>query len=222
MYCLSGTTGPVSYGETPGETGNFTMSSARKDTLKELIARANAVPIIHIFKRYGLLFNSYNRKVTCPFKSHKGGRESSPSFWYYPETNSYCCYGCRRGSFGVDFVAEMERCSPEKAAAKILELFASEVDEDLIVEGANPSERLEIMMKFSSRVFEFRQSHSDKHAIEFIEYICWIYDRSNRLHKHDNEALSRLVEHCVEHIEIYTPQLTLTLEEGYLKPVCKP
>ncbi len=222
MYCLSNTTGPIGYGEAPGEVRNSTAPSTGKINTKDLIARANAVPILHIFKHYGMCFDVYTHKATCPFKGHKGGRENTPSFKLYEDTNSYTCFGCGVGHNAVDFVIEMDRCSPEKAAIKILTLFAAEVDEDLIVEGVNSSERLEIMMKFSNSVYEFYQNYHDKHAIEFIEYICWVYDRSNRLHKHDNEALSRLVEHCIEHIEIYNPQMTVIPEKGYLKPVCQP
>lgn len=221
MHLLSSTTGPVSYSEISRETGNPATTSTRKVFAKDLIAYANSVPIINIFKHYGVRVDEYNRKIICPFKSHKGGHENTPSFWYYPDTNSFCCYGCDKKGRAVSFVSEVEKCNSEKAAAHVLSLFANEVDEDLIIESSNPSERLEIMLKFSNSVFEFRQNYTDKHAIDFIEYMCWVYDNGNYYHKYDNEALRRLVEHCVEHIEIYNPQLTLTLEKSYLKLIHK-
>jgi len=220
MHFLSSTTGPVGYGETPGKTGNTPAPSPGKVSEQDLIARANSVPIKHVFKHYGLRFDLYTHKATCPFKAHKGGKENTPSFTLYEDTNSFSCFGCGKGGHAVMFVAEMDRCKFDKAAAKILQLFGTEVDEELIVASGNNSERQEIMQKFSASVFDFRQNHSEKHALDFIEYICWVYDRSNELHKYDNEALRRLVEHCVEHIDIYTPQLTLTLQKEYLKLIC--
>lgn len=216
MYFLSNTTGPVGYGEAPGKIGNSSTSSTGKDSDKKLIARANSVPILHIFKHYGLRFDPYTCKTTCPFKGHKGGHETTPSFKLYEDTNSYHCFGCHVGTFAVDFVAEMERCQPVKAATRILQLFGTKVNEDFLGEETNSSERLEIMMLLSSRIFEFRQEHSSKHASDFIEYISWLYDRSNARHKYDNEALRRLVEQCVEVIDVYTPELLLTLEKKYL------
>jgi hypothetical protein len=220
MCSLSNATGPIDYSETPGEVGDSSASFAGKINSKKLITRANAVPIMHVFKHYNLRFDTYTFKAICPFLSHKGGRENTPSFKVYEDTNTFKCFGCGKGSRAVNFVAEMDRCTAEKAALKILGLFSGDVDENLISEGVNPSERLEIMTKFASSVYEFRQNYSGKHATDFIEYICWVYDQSNGSHDHDNDALRRLVEHCIEHIEIYNPQMVLTLEEKYLNLIC--
>jgi CHC2 zinc finger len=216
MYVLSNTTGPVGYGEAPGKTGNSSTSSAGKDSDKKLIARANSVPILHIFKHYNMRFDLYTHKATCPFKAHKGGKEATPSFTLYEDTNMFKCFGCGIAGRATHFIVEMERCKPITAATRILQLFGTKVDDDLLAEETNPSERLEIMMTLSSRIFEFRQEHSDKHALDFIEYIGWLYDRSNARHKYDNESLRRLVEVCVELIDVYTPELILTLEKKYL------
>jgi hypothetical protein len=216
MYVLSNTTGPVSYGEAPGEIRNSSTSSAGKDSDKKLIARANSVPILHIFKHYNLRFDPYTHKTTCPFKAHKGGKEATPSFTLYEDTNGFKCFGCGVGGRATHFVVEMEKCQPVKAATRILQLFGTKVNDDFLGEEINSSERLEIMMTLSARIFEFRQEHSNKHAFDFIEYISWLYDRSNARHKYDNESLRRLVEHCVELIDVYTPELILTLEKKYL------
>lgn len=222
MYCISNITGPVGYGEAPGKTRNFTTFVARKDSnIENLIVRANAVPIMHIFKHYNLRFDPYTHKAICPFKSHKGGHEATPSFTVYVETNSYTCYGCNVGHKAVDFVVKMDQCSQETASLKILTLFGTKVDENLLVDVVNSSERLELMMKFSNRVCQFRQDYNDQHAATYIEYICWVFDRANYLHEYDNDALFRLVEHCIEHIEIYNSKLSLTLEKKYLKIIGK-
>jgi hypothetical protein len=217
MLCnISNSTGPVGYGETQWEDGSLAASSTGEDLVKDLIFHANTVSIVSILNHYGLHVLDYKSKLICPFKSHKNGHENTASFWYYPDNNSFHCFGCNRGSKPVDFVMEMDQCNAEAAVSKILKVFANEVDEESLIDITNPSEKLEIMMKFSNKVFEFRQSHNDKHALEFIEYISWVYDQSNNNHIHNNESLNSLVIRCIEYIEIYNPKLNLIFEKGYM------
>jgi hypothetical protein len=226
MHILSNTTGPVGYGEEPSKVRNSSTTSTRKATnqelIQELIIRANAVPIFHVFKYYKIRFDFYTEKTRCPFKDHKGGKENTASLKKYEDTNSFNCFGCGRGGGPVIFVSLIDGCSLEKAANKILHFFSNKIDDDFLVDnGINSSERLEIMMQLSTRIFQFRQEHNDKHAFEFIEYIAWVYDHSNALHNYDNEALRRLVNNCIEHIEIYNPQMALSPDKEYLKLICK-
>jgi hypothetical protein len=214
MSNLPNQTGAVGYGPSPGSFGD-----SQSSTDQILIAKANSVPIIHVLKHYGVRLDPYSNKAVCPFKSHKNGRESTASFKAYEDTNTFKCFGCGRGGKLTHFVCGMDSCNPENAARKILQLFATHADADLLTDDTNPSEKLELMVKFSSTVFDFRQSHNSEHsehAEQFIEYICWVYDRANELHAYDNEGLRRLVEHCTDHIGIYSPELVLTCQQEYL------
>jgi len=206
MRPLSNTARSDSSSETPGDSGNIAEAFTGKDYYQDLIDRANTVPIGSIFKLYHIRVDDYNRKTTCPFKSHKGGRETTPSFWFYPETNSYCCYGCRCGSRVVDFVAEMDHCTKIQAAHKVLELFGDDVDEDGVHDPASFAERLEIMMDFSTTVREFYQTYSAEDAWVYIEVACKKYDALNLKHqKLDSEALHRIVEQLKDYINLYKP-----------------
>jgi hypothetical protein len=213
MRDVSNTTGPVSYGETSWETGDTPEAFTGKAHYQELIHRANTVPLIRIFKYYKLRIDAVNCFVTCPFKSHKGGRENTGSFKYYAPTNSFFCFGCRVGgesAHACEFMAHMEEITRAKAANKIITLFASDVDEDAeVFEGPNFSERLEIMMDFSNVIREFRLSFFDEKATAHIEEICAVYDTLNFRHKLDNEALRRCVEELKEEVKNYKPCLTL-------------
>ena len=210
MYDVSNTTGLDGYGETSGEAGDSSDSLTGKAFFQDLIRRANTVPLIRVFKYYKLYVNEANRKIVCPFKSHKGGRESSGSFWFYPETNSFYCFGCKVGgpwAHACEFVSFVENISKAKAAYKILELFSSDIvnagDSDLLEPG-NYSERLEIMMDFSNAVREFRQVYFDEKSYSYIEYVCSVYDRENLRHKKlDNETLRRIVERMKEDLSTY-------------------
>ena len=202
MRSIPDTTGFDGYDDLPGEVGDSSTTLTGKAFYKDLIHKANTVPIINIFKKYKLRVNTTKCNITCPFKSHKGGRESTASFWYYPDTNSYCCFGCRVGSHGCDFVAEMEGISKSQAAAEIIGWFGSDVDEANIVEPSDLAERLEIMLDFSNAVKQFRQLYFDNIAYTRIEYICQVYDDLNSRHPKslDNVALRRLVEQLKKEI----------------------
>lgn len=210
MRSISNSTRSDSDDETPGETGDVATSFTGKDYYQKLIERANTVPLIRILKYYGIRVDEYNRKITCPFKSHKGGRESTPSFYFYPDTNSFRCFGCGVGhpyAHGCEFVAALESISRAQAAAKILDLFSSDVDDEAVVNKHDFSERLEIMMDFANTVREFRQVYSDEKSQKFIERICRVYDQQNLKHEHSNEALRRVIEKLKEKITHYTCQM---------------
>jgi hypothetical protein len=204
MRHLQNSTGSISGSETSGEAGDFAAPFARKNNYIDLTDRANSVPLSKVFKYYGLRLDESNRKIACPFKSHKGGRETTPSFKFYFDTNSYCCYGCRIGSRGCDFVAEMDRITKSAAASKILKIFSSDVDDDNVFDRQNFSEKLETMMEFSNIVREFLQANTDQKALIFIEQICLVYDDLNFKHKNlNNEALREITDQLKEHISDY-------------------
>ncbi len=213
MRDISNTTGPVSYGETSWETGDSPEAVTGKTQYQELIHQANTVPLMTLFRHYNIRIDAVRCIIVCPFKSHKGGRENTGSFKYFSDTNSFYCYGCKTGgewAHACEFVARMENIPRHQAAIKILNLFGSEVNEDLeVYEGRNFSERLEIMMEFSNLVREFRTSYSDEKSVEHIEEICRVYDTLNFRHNLDNEALRRCIEELKEEIVNYKPCLML-------------
>lgn len=211
MRNISDTAGSFSTVPSSWEIGNTPTSFAGKIYDKELISQADSVPLIQIFKKYGLRINEANRTIICPFKSHKGGRESTASFKWYPETNSYHCFGCRAGNHACDFVAEMEHCDKTRAAHKILELFGDYVNGSGIVEQENFALKLEIMMEFSNMVREFRQNNTTDHAEKFIELMCSIYDELNLRHHPNEIGLRSIVDQLKNSIISYTPNSSLDI-----------
>lgn len=210
MRDLPNTTGSVSISEAPGEAGSFTAPSPGKAFYQDLIQRANTVPITRIFKYYGLRLDENNKKIVCPIPSHKGGRENSASFQYYPQTNTFWCFGCKTGVGCCELMAAMEGSSKTQAAFKILELFGTEADEDAILDSEDFSERLEIMMDFSNIVRDFRHTYIDEKSSIFIEDMCSIYDSLNLRHKNlNNEALRSIVEKLKKKIIFYKSCHTL-------------
>ena len=206
MRHISNTPGPLGYGETSWEAGGIGEVSPGKTFSQELIGKANTVPLTRIFKHYGLRITETHYSVVCPFKTHKGGRESTASFRYYPDTNTFNCYGCNVGGYyahGVEFVAAYDGISKFKAAQKIMSLFQSDVDGEA-PECPDNSEKLEMMMEFSTTVREFRSAHIDDKAESFVENICLTYDTVMMKHKLDNSALRRIIDELKLEMESYS------------------
>ena len=202
MRNISITDRPNSLSSPSGESGELSTPFAGEG-YQNIIEQANSVSIKKIFSMYGLRLDEHNRKTTCPFKSHKGGRESTASFYYYPNTNTYFCYGCRQGSKPVDFVLHMDKCTKVKAAQKILQHFYLESEDDFIIDSKNFSERMDIMMEYSNAARNFRFNFSDEESFEFIENISKMFDKINKKHDLSNEALKSVVAQIIDTIDKY-------------------
>ena len=90
------------------------------DIVKNTINKANTANLLNVVMKYGIHIDQ-NNNICCPF--HKNGQERSASFYLYPETNSYYCFGCKIYGKPVDFVACIENISKYEAASIILNGF---------------------------------------------------------------------------------------------------
>lgn len=207
MRNLPSTTGSLSYGETSWTTGNPSAVVEGKAAEQDLIAKANSVPLFRVLRYYNVkVVPSHVNSTICPFKHHKGGRERTGSFYFYPETNSFYCHGCKTGGMhrhAVAFIAAFEAITFVKAAQKIISLFSDDVDPSAeFSDGPNLPEQLEIMMEFSDAVREFRKNYLDEESQYFIENTCKAYDELNARHDMDNESLRLLVFKLKEQINL--------------------
>lgn len=202
MHKLQNSTGFNGYGETSWEAGDVADPLAR---VKELIAKANTVPLLRIFKTYGIRLNEQYTKIICPFKSHSGGRESTPSFVFYPHTNSYSCYGCKQGSTPTDFVRYMENIKPSAAAHKIINLYGSDVTQDIdLLDQESFSERMNLYMDFSNYVYDFIQRNlKDENALKYVEDLASIFDTQLSKRNLNNEAVENLIFKLKDQIDRY-------------------
>lgn len=195
MHQLSDTDRSQSSGDESWEAGDSQSVIEAKQLAKEMIEQANSVALLHIFKHYGIRGTDSKWKMRCPFKSHAGGQEHSASFWYYPDTKTFWCFGCNTGRRSCNFVAAMENISITVAARKILELYGSEAMLEPGELGYTPdySERLEILLEFSDSMREFLQANpQDLKALAAAEKIAKFFDKLNAGKNPDIELLKRL------------------------------
>lgn len=144
-----------------------------------------------LFKYYGLQINKYNAKVSCPFKSHKNGMERTASFMYYPETNTYWCFGCKQGSSVVDFVMNYENCSFNNAVEKILNyenLKFSNIKQNTNTEYRD--EALDLKIKFA-----------DMLRMNPDEEIMKTYDALLEKHNLDDESMIYVLNKLIKKME---------------------
>lgn len=204
MHNISDSKRSYSFSETSGETGNFADSFEGKDRFKSLVFKANKTPLINIFNFYKLNISNYNRKSICPFHSHKGGRERTASFYFYPETNTFYCHGCKKGTYPVDFVSEMDHLNKNEASIKILSLFKNDIlDINYIDDTIHVSEKIDILMEFSSFIRDFHQNNSSQNSYKYIERISEIFDHFNNKDDLSLDALNKIISCLKEKISAY-------------------
>jgi hypothetical protein len=203
MRPISDTNRSINYGETSWEDGDFTASSTGSFRTKNLIRTANSVPITKVFELYGIKASEHNRKIICPFNHHKGGKENTPSFIYYPNTNTFYCFGCNSGSSVVDFVAFMDHVNKYDAALKIIEIYCSDITENEII-NSSLEERNIILFEFSNFIRNYLEMYSDNpECFSLIEKHLLAFDRSNEKYYLDTEALKFLTDKVKKRIESY-------------------
>jgi hypothetical protein len=155
------------------------------------IKLANTVSITNIFQHYDLHLDAHNKKMCCPFPDH---HERSASFYYYPNTNSFFCFGCKHGGGPVELVALMNGCDKDNAARHILSQFSSEVRVGEITEYGDYRERQNLLMKFSSIIRTYIHEHTNEEAFDRAEKITFIFDELNNRNNISNEGLVSLIE----------------------------
>ena len=142
------------------------------------IEQANKSSLIEIFKFYNLNISAFNKKVCCPFSTrHTGGMDNIPSFVFYPETNSFWCFGCKTGNKPCNFVSAMENVSVIAAATII---FDKSFDLD-----------------FSNYIREIRNSYPE--SLLHIEEICKTFDYFFEKYPDLNEKTQILFLNKIKH-----------------------
>lgn len=194
---------PDSVSQTSGQSGNVGDAFARKSFFNDLIIKANSVPITSVFLHYGIVVDQFNCKITCPFPFHKGGRERTPSFYYYNHSNSFYCYGCNNGGGPVKFVEHIEGVSSMRAAQKVIELFGKKIGEIDVSNYRDFSDTLRLMLKLSTAIREFRQEFLDEKSQAFIEEVGFTFDKLYASHKLEEDGLPNFVQKLIEVIDSY-------------------
>lgn len=205
MCALPDTDGSDGFGQASGEDGASKLIAERKRKFKELIVKANSVSLLNIFKAYGVSIDECSRRCSCPFRiKHKGGRDNTPSFNFYPETNTFYCFGCKTGVSPTDFVSILDGISKYEAATKILSSFISSSDFNIEKNenDINYQDRYAIIIDFSNFIrFYYSKNKENKDASIFIDKVCQAFDKLMSKHNMNNDSIKILVSKLKDKVE---------------------
>lgn len=166
-----------------------------QNTSKALINQANTIDLSLVLKSYNINVDAYSRKSCCPFLFHKSGAENSASFYYYKDSNSFYCFGCKHGGSTTDFVALSDGITKIEAAEKLLKKFASDPNFDGAEVSKNFITRQKLYLDFSNMIREFIYFNmEDELSLDYAEKISLVFDTINQKHNLDNDGLQSLVD----------------------------
>lgn len=193
MRTIQNNSGSDNIGKAFIEDGDFRNDN--KNSLKIKYHKANLVEITSIFKSYSIDAGHHQKKICCPFPSHQ---DNSASFYYYSNTNSFFCYGCKVGGGPVEFVSAMDDIQKNDAINKILLGYENNIDIDVIIQKDFIS-RQETMLGFSNYIRNIRNKNTNLN--KSLEDMCKIFDTLNIRHSLDNDALKSLIKKLKVKIE---------------------
>jgi DNA primase len=174
------------------QNAGWNIGADDKDALKDLIARANSANLLEIFTRYDIPIDGYGgKKCCCPLPNHD---DNSPSFYYYTDTNSFFCFGCKMAGRAVRFVSLMENVSNEEAADKIIQGY--ETNPNVVSNnGREHREKQKLMLEFSSIIRSFLQSNrDDPQALEYADRIAKGFDTITGRNEIQNDGIRKVID----------------------------
>ncbi len=199
MLPILNSTGSISHGETPWDDGSPELTSTDQDHIKSIVKKANTASLMDVFKFYSINLDQYNKKMVCPFPKHK---EDSPSFVFYPDTNSFWCFGCSTGRTPVIFVSNIENISKIDAANKILKILDIDVSDEINTINNDIEEKykekISLILNFSKKVRESLTLNPSKENIYFLEQITKAFDKIYQKYpKIDNQGLKSIIDKLI-------------------------
>lgn len=99
------------------------MSYIKKEKIEEIKEKADIVSVVSDYlsvKKSGRYYTG-----NCPFHSEK-----TPSFFVYPETNSFHCFGCGKHGDSISFVMELESLDYVSTIKKLADKFGIQIEYD--------------------------------------------------------------------------------------------
>ena len=132
--------------------------------IEELRYRVDAEQIVSPYVR--LRRSGRNLTGLCPFHSEK-----SPSFFVYPENNSFYCFGCGKGGDMITFIREAEHLDYVEAVRFLAERSGLKMPEDLGKddEQMRARQRMQALNRESARFFHsVLISSAGKRGMEYL------------------------------------------------------
>lgn len=132
MCPIQDNTRPNSNSDSDGKNGN---SGNDCENFAQIRLANTKVKLLDIIRSYGLKIEmnpqkaNWSNNITCPFPSHKGAKERTPSFGYNFNQKNFYCFGCNASGQSVEFISKMEDVPRHVVVEKILSKYGCAEDE---------------------------------------------------------------------------------------------
>lgn len=180
MCSLSNRSSSDSESSSSGKNGAASNAYRRTDRSVQLANRKRKLLVV--LRQYGIepvsrsQANDWSILITCPFPSHKGGNERTPSFGYSFEKDIFNCFGCNKSGGAVEFISYKENMDKYLVARKILDEFGGYDRNEELPEDINPQIE-KILFEFSSYIRSLIHGHkNDLHILSQIDKINEWFD----------------------------------------------
>jgi hypothetical protein len=201
MSNLSSGTRQINNGAASWEDGYSTKLNAGQIAYINLIEKANSVTLQSVFDLCKIEINQENNKIRCPLPNH--ARDNTPSFFYYHDTNTFYCFGCKTGRLPVDFLANYKNISKQEAARLILSKIDSLANDTPKQSIDDYLKKKEILIEFSNMIRSVRSNNiNDPKILDYVDKLCFSLDKLIDKYKNiDSCALSSIIEKINSRIE---------------------
>lgn len=146
----------------------------------------NSISLEKIFQFYKI--NLFGNKCVCPFYHHKMGKERTPSFVYYKDSNSFYCFGCKTSGGPIQFIENIESCDRSTAQYILQNNFDSSYDssKNEFYQTANN----ELLFEFANFC---REKIKDGLPLEKVEKYTHVLDNMFIKHKNLNKQSLKFI-----------------------------
>jgi len=84
-----------------------------------------------VFTHFHIRYPMHVSHIRCPFPEH-GATGRTPSFKYYLLTNTFYCWGCKKGGSNIEFVMNMKQVSRVEAIKFLVKHFDLKIEASAI------------------------------------------------------------------------------------------
>ena len=153
------------------------------------IAACNNTLLIDVMKKFNVDYPLYLGHIKCPFPAHNA-TGNTPSFKFYPETNSFYCWGCRAGGGSLEFVKHMFGGDFKEALNWFSKNFDLKIEASLLQKityrAMLPKPQLNNTFNLINKIILFKQNEysiedSTIFVNEVYEFFVEIYDGTRKL-----------------------------------------
>jgi hypothetical protein len=178
MHEISYNAGSNSGSDSQGESGSSGIDTERFANIKTANRK---IRLLDVLRHYGINVEKnhqrpiWSNNIKCPFPSHKGAKERTPSFAYNFVSDRFCCLGCQKSGRAVEFISLYEEVSRSSVADNILSKYGGDSIQDDIDEYND--DLLPILVKGSNDIRNLIIKYKDNpKKLKDIDKIIWWLD----------------------------------------------